>query len=315
MNEQRPAVPPLFAGLCDDAALFPPGNAPVAAAVPAHRGHRSAWYAELVGPFLLGADRIAEVADAAAGEPLDVVLVVRAGPAALADALTRLAARPALRLVGVELGPDAEGTPADAAARCRDALARELPPGAAGVVELRRPADGDAARGRAELDAALDLLAAAGLRAKYRTGGLEPRAFPSAGELAAFVGGCAARALPFKCTAGLHHAVRHTDPATGFTQHGFLNILAATDAALRGAPQAVVAEALECREGGELAGTLAGADAAALRAVFTAYGTCSVSEPLADLAALGLLTRPDSAPHLDPAPHPDSPHPDTLDRA
>ncbi|QMU73861.1 hypothetical protein GXP74_16390 [Streptacidiphilus sp. P02-A3a] len=310
-------VPPLLAGLCDDAALFPPGNAPVAAAVPAHRGHRAAWYADLVGPFLLGADRIAEVGDAAAGEPLDVVLVVRAGPAALAEALDRLAARPALRLLGVELGPDADGTPADAAARCRDALARELPPGAAGVVELRRPADGDSARGRAALEAALDLLAAAGLRAKYRTGGLEPQAFPSAAELAALVGGCAARALPFKCTAGLHHAVRHTDPATGFTHHGFLNILAATDAALRGAAGGDVAEVLECRQGGELAAALADAPAApgadtradALRAVFTAYGTCSVTEPLADLAALGLLTRPDADLPADPT------HPDTLDRA
>ena len=313
MSGQRPPVPALFAGLCDDAALFPPGNAPVAAAVPAHRGYRSAWYADLVGPFLLGADRIAEVGAAAAAEPLDVVLVVRAGPAALGDALARLAERPALRLAGVELGPDAAGTPADAAARCRDALARELPPGAAGVVELRRPADGGSARGRAELDAALDLLAAAGLRAKYRTGGLEPGAFPPAGELAAFVSGCAARALPFKCTAGLHHAVRHTDPATGFTHHGFLNILAATDAALRGAEQGVVAGVLECERGGDLAGALADTDAAALRAVFTAYGTCSVAEPLEDLAALGLLTRPDP-PHPDTR-LPDTPAPDTLDRA
>ena len=36
---------PLFAGLFDDAALFPPGDLPLAEAVPAHRGHRTAWYA------------------------------------------------------------------------------------------------------------------------------------------------------------------------------------------------------------------------------------------------------------------------------
>ena len=294
----RPLVPPLFAGLCDDAALFPPGNAPVRAAVPAHRRHRSAWYAGLVGPFLLGPDRTAEVGAAAAGgqdagggaaEPLDVVLVVREGPGALAPALARLAAQPALRLVGVELGPDAGGTPAQAAERGRAALDRELPPGAAGVVELRRGAG---------LDAALDALAGSGHRAKYRTGGLEPQAFPAPRELAAFVTGCAARGLPFKCTAGLHRAVRHTDAATGLTHHGFLNILAATGSALRGGPERAVEALLDSRDGGELSAALAEALAddgrsAPLRALFTAYGTCSVAEPLADLAALGLITRPD----------------------
>ena len=38
--------------LIDDAALFPPGNAPMPAAVAAHRRHRAAAYRELVGPFL-----------------------------------------------------------------------------------------------------------------------------------------------------------------------------------------------------------------------------------------------------------------------
>ena len=294
----RPLVPPLFAGLCDDAALFPPGNAPVAAAVPAHRRHRAAWYAGLVGPFLLGPDRIAEVGAAAGAEPLDVVLVVRDGPGALAPALTRMAEQPGLRLVGVELGPDAEGSPAEAAARGCAALDRELAPGVTGVVELRRGAGGEGAGAESTgLDRALDLVAASGHRAKYRTGGLEPRAFPSTGELAAFVTGCAARGLAFKCTAGLHQAVRHTDPGTGLTHHGFLNILAATDAALRGEPEPAEA-VLACRSGGELAETLADALAddgrtGRLRALFTAYGTCSVAEPLADLTALGLITRPE----------------------
>lgn len=54
MTTDHRAVPPLFSGLCDDAAIFPPGDLPLPQAVPAHRLHRAAWYAELVGPFSAG---------------------------------------------------------------------------------------------------------------------------------------------------------------------------------------------------------------------------------------------------------------------
>ncbi|WP_084714385.1 hypothetical protein [Streptacidiphilus rugosus] len=278
-------VPLLLAGLCDDAALFPPGNAPVADAVPAHRAHRRAWYAPLVGPFLLGADRIAEVG-AAAGEeePLDVVLVIRSGPAALPAAVAELAKWPGLRLVGVELGPDQDGTPAEAAARGCAALDRELPgQHVSGAVELRRGGG---------LELTLDVIAASPYRAKYRTGGLASQDFPDAVELAAFVTGCASREVAFKCTAGLHHAVRHTDPATGFTHHGFLNILLAAHFAVQGADAGAVAEVLgdHGSEGlAAVAAELTPAQAGAARKAFTAYGTCSILEPLEDLSALGLL--------------------------
>jgi hypothetical protein len=44
----------LFTGLFDDAALFPPGDASMAAAVPAHRELR-ARLGDLVGPFVVPA--------------------------------------------------------------------------------------------------------------------------------------------------------------------------------------------------------------------------------------------------------------------
>ena len=46
-------VPALFARLVDDAAVFPPGNAPLPEAVTAHLTHRTAWYASLVGPLMV----------------------------------------------------------------------------------------------------------------------------------------------------------------------------------------------------------------------------------------------------------------------
>ena len=70
----------LFAGLVDDAALFPPGNAPMATALAEHARHRSSSYAGLVGPFLCPATRVEELrATLPAQQPLSLSLVVDAG--------------------------------------------------------------------------------------------------------------------------------------------------------------------------------------------------------------------------------------------
>jgi len=277
-------IPPLLAGLCDDASLFPPGDAPVAQAVPAHRAHRAAWYAELVGPFLATPRHFAEVADAArATETLvPLILVVPDGPAALGAAVQATMGEPGVELVGVELACGRDGSAAQAANTAAYALARELLEGVRGTVEVRRGPG---------LQDALDVLASMAYRAKFRTGGATSSAFPTVDELAAFIVGCAERKLPFKCTAGLHGAARHTDPVTGFEHHGFLNILAATEAALSGGGERAAADALRIRSGRELAELLRPRLDDTRRA-FTGYGTCSIEEPLADLTALGLVSRP-----------------------
>ncbi|MFI2606676.1 hypothetical protein [Kitasatospora sp. NPDC018619] len=313
-------VPELFRGLFDDAAVFPPGNLPVAQAVPAHRAHRAAWYAEAVGPFLCGAGRLGELAavvanspaaagdsadsgaargaaavtaaaaeggptgangEAAAGDgPLRVGLVLPGGSAELAPAL---AAAAPFELAGVELA-------ARDAAEAVAALDRLLPPHVPAAVELPR----ELLRGDG-LDAALDVLVDSPYRAKFRTGGLVAEAFPDEDELAAFLTGCARRGLPYKCTAGLHNAVRHTDRETGFEHHGFLNVLLAARETDRATAAAVLAE----RDGEVLAKAareLTEHQVVAIRNSFTAFGTCSIAEPLGDLAALGLLSPP-SQPH------------------
>ena len=76
--------------------------------------------------------------------------------------------------------------------------------------------------------AAADEVAGAELRLKFRTGGTDADAFPTAATLAAWIDAALDRETPFKCTAGLHHAVRHRDRETGFEHHGFLNVLLAT---------------------------------------------------------------------------------------
>jgi hypothetical protein len=129
-------------------------------------------------------------------------------------------------------------------------------------------------------------------RAKFRTGGVKAHLYPSPDELAAGIRAVVDARLPFKATAGLHHPVRNTDRETGFHQHGFLNLLLATDAALRDRPVAELAATLADRDAPSIASrvsALGEARTIAARGRFLSFGTCSITDPLNELADLGLL--------------------------
>jgi hypothetical protein len=274
----------LFRGLFDDAALFPPGDAPMAAAVPAHAALRRE-YGALTGPFIVPAARLDDLFDALDGGTIAVSLI--AAPGGLAAAIDRVHAEPGLGLAGVEVPPPAD---AGAAAEVCATLARVVPPEVPAAVELPRTA---------ERDGVLDVLAGAGRRAKLRTGGVRPELFPPADELAATLAACLARGVAVKCTAGLHGAAAHVDPATGFAHHGFLNVLLAVDALADGGSAADAAGRLAQTSAPALADALrdwAPERAARARRSFTSFGTCSVADPVGDLSALGLLHDPDRIP-------------------
>jgi hypothetical protein len=274
-----------FNGLFDDAALFPPGDAPMAAAVPAHRELR-AHLGDLVGPFVVPAARLDELtAHLGDGDPVGVSLIAAARD--LPGAVEWVAAEPRLRLAAVEVPVVPDAAAADRAVRVLD---DEVPDEVPAAVEVPRTA---------VRDAVLDVLAGSRYRAKLRTGGVRADLFPSPAELAATLAACVKRGVAFKCTAGLHAAVRHTDPATGFEHHGFLNLLLATAALTSGAPAAVAADWLGETDPDVLVAALHTwpADrAAGARAAFTSFGTCSVLEPVDDLVALGLLPAPERIP-------------------
>jgi hypothetical protein len=276
-------TPGLFDRLFDDAALFPPGDAPMAVAVPAHR-RLHAELGSLVGPFVVPGSRLDELAaHLDVGPPLGVSLISPAD--GLAAALRRAAAVPGVRVAAVELTPAADA----GAARAVVAVLRDaLPPDVPAAVEVPR----SEARVR---EPVLDVLAGTPYRAKLRTGGLRAELFPGPAELAETLHACVARGVALKCTAGLHHAVRHTDPATGFTHHGFLNVLAAVDALAGGGTPGDAAQRLgETRAEAVVAAVRDWSPdrTARVRAAFTSFGTCSVTEPVGDLVALGLLPAP-----------------------
>ncbi|WP_245563591.1 hypothetical protein [Longispora albida] len=260
------AVPPLLQGLIDDAAVFPPGNAPLPAAIIAHREHRAAWYARFVGPLLVKASTAAsgelrELVEPA--ERFQVGLIGDTGPEGLSLATTELERH------GIVVRQYEVAVPVG---QLRGFLADERPAGITAYVELSRSQD---------WRAGLDLLAGSAVMPKFRTGGLSAELFPSVGELADILVACRERGLRVKLTAGLHHAARHADPVTGFTHHGFLNILAACLEPGR------EAELLAVTDPEELAGVVRpylGTE----RQLWVGFGTCSVTEPLEDVVKLGL---------------------------
>jgi hypothetical protein len=268
----------LFSRLVDDAAVFPPGDLPLDEAVPAHRRHREAPYADLVGPFVCTDERLPAVAKLAGDEPLAVSVVVTGGAGAIESAVGYGRRADALDIRAIEVRlRDEDGLSRNAqrvAAMCASCIDDE-------EVFVEVGLEGGWER-------ALDVVAESGYAAKLRTGGLSADLFPTSHQVAAFIAACLDREVEFKCTAGLHNAVRHTG-ADGFEHQGFLNVLVATRASLDGASVDDVAAVLENRSGADLASTASGLDAG-VRRWFRSFGSCSVEEPLQDLVELGLVS-------------------------
>jgi hypothetical protein len=284
------SVPGLLRALVDDAAVFPPGDSPLPAAVCGHGEHRAAWYTEAVGPLLVPA--------AAAGELLEqldagrwtgpgalrVAVVARPGtdPAVLDEGLAVLGADHRVEVAGAELGWSAGwrrlGIPGEVP------LALEVPRGGADQAEALADIRASVAEGD-------DVVA------KFRTGPTPTWPWPDEDELAAFLHAATASPVPFKLTGGLHHAVRGAYEVGGDLEenHGVLNVLAATAAALDAAPREELTGILATRDTGALVATVGGwapATGERVRRALTSFGCCTVTDPVGELVDLGLLTAP-----------------------
>ena len=300
MSTSPTPIPAYLVDLVDDAAIFPPGNADLPTAVSAHREHQQAAHADLVGPFVVSDVRIPELItalDAAqSATPLATSIVVTGGAGAIAGAVRWANGARRIELRSLEFALRDEADLVHNARRVTAALDELLSAGELDedvAVYIEPPRLFGAAPTHSWLGA-LDEVAAAGYRLKLRTGGLDADAFPGSAEVATWVETALDRELAFKCTAGLHHAVRHRDEDTGFVQHGFLNVLLTTRASLDGATPAELHDILEESDLDAVTARLDAAGSTALvsaRRWFTSFGSCSVTEPVHDLTALGLLDR------------------------
>jgi hypothetical protein len=237
--------------LIDHAALFPPASMSLDDALAEDRRARESPHAGVLNRFVVPAAKLAELPD---DRPALSVVLRGAEDAELVAGADGVEA--------VELVLDsARPKPADllAAYRALEPLGLET------YFELVLDEDW-----RDSVPAAIGAVAAVGGRVKLRCGG----AFtPSVEQVALVIACCREAGVPFKATAGLHHAVRRGE------EHGFLNVLAAATA-----------------PAGQLEAVLAEEDAAALepsdagRMLFTSFGSCSWEEPVDDLVELGLLS-------------------------
>lgn len=144
--------------------------------------------------------------------------------------------------------------------------------------------------------------------AKVRTGGLTPDAIPSSNQIAEFLQEAAVRRIPFKATAGLHHAIRARHALTYAADspcavmHGFINVFVAAAAAfswpqverriLTGILNESDPAAFQFLEGEMLCrgiGFGTAQIAEARREFAHSFGSCSFDEPVADLKQLGWL--------------------------
>lgn len=136
---------------------------------------------------------------------------------------------------------------------------------------------------------------------KLRTGGTEASAFPSVHEAAITILTCLKQTIPMKCTAGLHHPVRHYNEAVKTKMHGFLNVFGAGILAYRHKLEVdEIKEILDDEYSYNFDFTLDGFVWNGLTAtdenikearekLMHSFGSCSFDEPIDDLRTIELL--------------------------
>lgn len=283
----------LYTGLIDDAAMFPPKTADLHTAVSDRLARRSSPDEKFIGSFLVPTVRAGDLLDlldkAPPSAPLDVGLIGSDDLAAATEAAERLGRSDRVELSLLELRLDAAADPGDALSEAAFVADRGGGEGSPQILcEVPHAwLDND------RLDAVAVAASEIGLGVKLRTGGTTPAAFPEVAAVARFIAACVGHGVAFKCTAGLHQAVRHHDSATGLTHHGFANLLLSTHLAVSGAPMSAIESAIDDRRSGTVAAGLSRLDteqAAQVRRSFLSYGSCDTATPAGHIADLLMPT-------------------------
>jgi len=291
-----PTVGTLLESVIDYAGLFPPANLNLLQALQNYANAKVSKHSWILGRFLVPLPKLQEFEELALVKPIKIKwtlgVIVTGDPTSQVDEIKRFndkwskkAKIESIEISGLELsniGP----------------VTHHLPKGLETFFEVNP---------RSDLEAYLEAITAVGAFAKIRTGGITANAFPNKVTLCQFMMSCMRAQLPFKATAGLHHALTGHYPLTykpdsaRAPMYGFLNVLIA--ALLINLGKIGLGDANEIlSESSPHAfkfslDTLQWKDLSisnleitkARQQFFKSFGSCSFEEPIVDLEALRIL--------------------------
>jgi hypothetical protein len=282
------AIEALLDGLIDYAGMYPPSGLDLPVALRNYESYSRSGYKYALGRLIIDAKRIDELRHLKGDGFRKIPLSAIAPTNTDWDSLLRLIDA-GVRIETVEAKPE---DPSQI-----ECIIRRLPPGVAVYFEV--PSN-------CQSPTLIDAICASGARAKLRMGGVIESAFPSSESTVKMIQSFSERHLMFKATAGLHHPLRSRHPLTYNSDsqlammHGFVNLFCAaalihyggdeedatsilneTDRdAWRISPEEItwrsfhwgVEQTREVRQ-----------------EFFVSFGSCSFTEPIEDLEAMGCL--------------------------
>ncbi len=295
----KESVRTLLAGAVDYAGLFPPAAVSMSEAVLNYATYRNSNYRWMLGRFVLSVAQLPEFIENA-GEFISRDsksgwrLSVLAGED-INDTVRRVESFNAKYAPGVLI--DSLEVRANTTSKIENTSIL-LPPEITAYFELGLEEN---------FTEMIAQLALNGQRAKIRTGGVTPDAFPATSDIIRFVRACLGGNVPFKATAGLHHPIKCFRPLTyeansvKGTMHGFLNLFMMTGFAREGYRTSLLEDVMEdefdevfqfepqsvrWRDDYQL--NIWQIEALRSRGV-QSFGSCSFDEPVNDLQKMGIL--------------------------
>ena len=301
------AVDALLAGLVDYAGLFPPASEDMRPALESYASYLGSSGRKALGRFIVPLRRLKELEDAGEGilplgpdsEPWRLGVLVADDVRAAGEEMLKFNCHHWSGSPGGHAVIDVAELKASTVAEIENQRA-ELPRFFTSYFEI--PIKGD-------VSPLVEALARMGSRAKIRTGGVTPEAFPPAQEIIDFITACRRGGVPFKATAGLHHPIRGSyrltyepDSPTG-KMYGFLNVFMAAALVYAGESEDTALAALEEEDPSAFSfpddaivwrGKRIDAEQIqASRAEFAiSFGSCSFREPVDELESLARAARP-----------------------